>query len=181
MRIDASVVELRSPRAASNRARRGSALVEFALSAAGFLGFLFALISLAQMLLAYQTVSFAARQCARWAMVRGSGCATNGSPPGPNPPSWCDPAGSGSTQGQTGATATDIQNYLSTIIMRGMTLNTASQSLWPGGGPNNCAVGSNSRGCPVRVYVSYQFVLQIPFFAAPHLTLNAHSEMMISQ
>jgi len=181
MPIYASAVDVRVPRAAANRAQRGSAVLEFALSAVGFLAFLFSLISLAQMLLAYQTVSFAARQCARWAVVRGSGCATNGSPPGPNPPSWCDPLGSGATQGQTGATAADIQNYLSTIIMKGMTLNTASQSLWPGGGPNNCAVGSNSRGCPVRVYVSYGFTLQIPFFSAPKLTLNAHSEMMISQ
>ena len=184
MRLCASRVQVSAPRSAASRARnRGSAALEFALSGVVFLTFLFGLISLCQAVFTYETVSYAARKAARWAMVRGSGCASNASPEGPNPSCWCHyPPSTLTTCSATGATVADISAYVQTIITKGIYLgNTTTTYVWPGGGPSSCTAGSNSRGCPVQVYVSYPFTLEIPFFSFKAFTISAHSEMMISQ
>jgi len=168
-------MEVHAPRTVANGARkRGSALIEFALSSMFFLAFLFGIMDFARAVYAYEFVTYAARSGARWAMVRGSSCAVL------NPASFCEPAG-GATTGATGA---DIQTYVRSLNLPGIdpsqiTINTSASYLWPGGG-SGCSSG-NSPGCPVKVLVQYPYASSIPFLRIKTITLTADSEMVISQ
>src|ERR1035438_7490782 len=103
MRIDNSGTGAEELRAVKNRARkRGSAVIEFAVTSIAFLAFLFGIIDAGRAVYTYEFVTYAARSGARWAMVRGNTCASL------NPASWCEPAASATT----GATTGDVQTYV---------------------------------------------------------------------
>lgn len=176
-----------------NARRRGSALVEFAFVAIAFLSFLFGVIAFCRAVYTYEYVDFAARKGARWAIVRGAGCATTGSPQGPNPSCWCHyPPSTGTSCASTGATATDIQSYVQNLDLPGVSashiaINTTSTFVWPGPATGNGCTTTNSlgvyntRGCPVKVQVSYSFTLQVAFLPPLSIPMQAESQMVISQ
>ena len=174
MRIDISGTGAQENRSVKDRAaKRGSALIEFAVTSMVFLMFLFGILDTGLAVYTYEFVTYAARAGARYAMVRGSQCANL------NPAVWCEPAGA-----TTGATAADIQTYVQSLNLPGiqassLTINQTSGFLWPGTG-STCSP-TNSPGCPVQVQVSYPYASSIPFFRITTLTLKASSEMVISQ
>jgi hypothetical protein len=116
-------------------------------------------------LYSYHFVSEAAREGARYAMVRGDTCTVSGA--------------------SCTATTTEIQNYVQSlnypgIVGSNLTVST-TYSAYPAGGsctPNaNCA----NPGDLVTVKVSYPFGLNIPFMSSMTLQLGSTSAMVISQ
>jgi Flp pilus assembly protein TadG len=155
----------------TNRAReRGSQIIEFAVTSGVFLALLFGIIDTGRALYTYEFLTYAARAGARWAMVRGSACAST------NPASWCEPASSATT----GATSADVQTYVRGLNLPGIEASAlVVTATWPGGGAG-CSSG-NSPGCPVKVQVQYPYVSSIPFVHVTTLTMTPSSQMVISQ
>lgn len=155
--------------------RRGSAVVEFALSSIVFMAFLFGIIDFCRAVYTYEFVTYAARAGARWAMVRGNQCFLA------NPASWCDPAGSSNN----GATNADIQTYVQSLHMPGIAAHSIKVTAnWAATGsycPSATTTPNNSPGCPVEVIVQYPYTSQIPFIHVKIVTLTADSTMVISQ
>jgi Flp pilus assembly protein TadG len=173
--MDMTKIEVNLHRDRKRRiSKRGSALVEFALASIILLTFLFGIIDFCRALYAYQFVNYAARQGARYAMVRGS--------------LSCPPYVAAGVS-HCNASASDIQNYVRSLNLPGIdpnqiTINTTTGYVWPGTGPG-CNTGGgaavNSPGCPVKVLVAYNYVPTIPFLSARTLTMRADSQMVISQ
>jgi Flp pilus assembly protein TadG len=128
---------------------------------------IFGIIEGAWAVYSYHFISEAAREGARYAIVRGSACTTF--------TSACP------------ATAAQIQSYVTGLGFPG--INTAASAMtvtasWcapTGSTPPACAAGTNAPGQLVRVAIVYKFPLQIPFVPANTITMNATSQMVISQ
>ena len=174
MRMDIYGIETYALRGTAGAARkRGSAVIEFALSSLVFLAFMFGIIDFARAAYTYEFVTYAARSGARWASVRGSTCAaTNGD-------AWCDPA----TSSASGATQADVQTYVQSLNLPGISPTQITATVtWPQTGDAcNTSSAVNSPGCPVKVLVQYPYSSSIPFIWIKTITLTADSEMVISQ
>ncbi len=135
----------------------GANLVEFALSCAILFSMLFGILQLSLALYTYNYVSEAAREGARWAMVRGSTSCTN-------TPSLTS----------CNASASAIQTYVQGLGYPGMSSGSVTVTpTWPN--------GNNSPGNTVKVQVQCQFALSIPFVSARTINLAGTSTMVISQ
>ena len=139
----------------------GAEIIEFALVMMAFSLVFFGVMAFGQALYAYHYVSDAARDGARFAIVRGSACTT-----------WataCPAANS------------DVRNYVVSITPPG--INTSASHLtvtttWPGNGAGTCTI-NNSPGCPVKVQVQYKFTF--PLVLPSAVTMTSASQMVISQ
>ncbi|HZL52763.1 MAG TPA: TadE/TadG family type IV pilus assembly protein [Terracidiphilus sp.] len=146
----------------------GAAVVEMALSSMVLLSMLLGIIQMSLALYTYHFISEAAREGARYAIVRGSACTsvTN-----------CN------------ATSAQIQTYVQGLAFPGisstqyMTVTTtwlsASTTLptsWTSCGATQC----NDPGNAVQVKVSYAFPLMLPFVSKSTLTMNSTSQMAIA-
>jgi hypothetical protein len=120
------------------------------------------IISMMFALYTYNIVSEAAREAARFAIVRGSSCHF-GSP--------CTPATSGTIQTYVQQLGFPGSNNLSA---------TAAWSAYPAGGACKHA-GCNGPGDQVAVTVTYQFPLVIPFLPRRTLNMSNTAAMVISQ
>ena len=127
----------------------------------------------------YNSVTEAARESARWAMVRGSMCSTY------TP-----------TQTQCGATSDDIQNYAKTVAaidwsgctsaqpcvtvswMKGTTVNGKQQTTttWA-----SCTTPCKDPGNMVLVNINYPYTFNVPFVNKFSITLKSQAGMVISQ
>jgi len=174
MRIDISGMGAEEIRRVKNRARkRGSAIIEFAVTSIAFLAFLFGIIDTCEAVYTYEFVTYAARSGARWAMVRGSTCETL------NTTAFCSPTDSSTATG--GATTNDVQTYVRSLNLPGIQASgLAVTTTWPATG-TGCSGAANSPGCPVKVLVYYPYVSSIPFLRVTTLGLTAFSQMVISQ
>jgi hypothetical protein len=153
------------------RTKRGSATVEFALSAVILFGLIFGLMDCCRAFYAYEFVTYAARRGARYAMVRGSACT-----------SWANACP---------ASAAQILTYVQSITMAGIdpagiSMNTTSSFVWPGTDPGvvlnpGCTAGDNNPGCPVQIFVQYNYQSILPFKKGTTLKLSSVSETLISQ
>src|ERR1700691_2134643 len=151
----------------SRRGARGQALFEILVSLIVFITMLLAVIQMGLAAYSYHFISEAAREGARWAMVRGSACTsfTTACP----------------------AALTDIQSYVTGLGYPG--INTAASAMtvtasWCGptsSTPPACSTGTNAPGQIVRVAIQYKFPVGIPFVPASTITMNAMSQMVISQ
>jgi len=148
------------------RDNAGSALVEFALSAVLLVMVLFGIIECCFALYINNYVSDAARNAARYAVVRGSGC--SGMP-------------------DCGITSAGIQTYLRSTAYPGITPgNLTATATWLSlnpGPPATWTVCANQCNAPensVRVQVNYAFTLAIPFWRSKSITLSSTSQMVIS-
>jgi Flp pilus assembly protein TadG len=147
----------------------GSAVVEMALSSVILFAVFFGVFQTAMAFYSYQYLSDAAREGARWAIVRGSTSCTN------NGISGC------------GATPTDVQTYIRNLNYPGINSSnlTATVSYYSApstsGGDwvlcNNC----NSPGKRIKVYLQYSYPLNIPFIPSQTLTMKSVSQMVIAQ
>lgn len=136
---------------------RGNSMVEFALAATALIFFVFGILEFGRALFTYHTVSNAARQGARWAMVRGANCSVL-----PD----CD-------------ASTNIQTFVQSQIVAVMNASSVTASVsWPGN--STCPAGSNARGCPVSVTVTYPFSFSLPFISSQVLNISSTSQMTIA-
>lgn len=145
------------------RGEQGAALVETAFSMIILLTIVFGIMKMCMALYTYHFVSDAAREGARFAIVRGASCAAPGY--------------------ECNATAAQIQTYVQYLGYPGidpsaMKVNT-TWSAYPSG---SCvAVGCNGAGDMVTVTVTYKFPLSIPFVPSRILNMSSTSAMIISQ
>lgn len=142
-------------------AQRGSTTVEFAVSAILLLMVLFGIMQCSLLLYTYHTVSNAARQATRWAIVRGSNCVAATCP----------------------ASASDVKTYALTQVPLLDSGKVAVSTTWSSSG--SCTVASSSGpagpGCAVSVQVSYPFQLSIPLIPIANITLSSTSQMVMSE
>lgn len=152
---------------------RGSAILETALSAIILLCFIFGIMEVALAAYSYHFISEAAREGARYAIVRGSTAGT-GAACASYSSSYCN------------ASADNITSYIQNINFPGidpakMTVTStwasyASGSTCPAS-PSPC----NSPGNQVNVTVQYNFPLSIPFVPSSTIAMSSTAAMIISQ
>ncbi len=131
---------------------RGSTLVEFAVVLTVLFMFLFGVMDFARALYAYHFVGDAAREGARYAIVRGSSCN-----------SWVTACP---------AAASDIQTYLRNVPLGIKSSAVTVTTTWT---PNN------NPGSTVNVKVQYSFNFILPFLSKSAFTMSSASQMVISQ
>ena len=155
------------------RGERGQTIVEMALCTISILMVVFAAMELCLAMYTYHFVSAAAREGARYAMVRGS---------------LCLPTGTGCP-----ATPSNIQDYVRELGFPGInpsymtvtatcgvnptppTAPTLSACAATGGTPNYVA------GNLVQVVVSYQYPFVFPFVKSTTITMTSTSQMVIAE
>jgi Flp pilus assembly protein TadG len=151
------------------RSEHGSSLVETALSLTILLSVALGVMEMSLALYTYHFISDAAREGTRFAIVRGSSCAAN--------------AGLASA---CPATQANIQSYVQGLGFPGidpslMTVTTTPYLAYPTGTVCTAAfLTCMSPGNQVKVTVSYQFPLSIPFLPARTLTMSSTSQMVIA-
>jgi Flp pilus assembly protein TadG len=146
----------------------GQATVEMALASMIMLSMFFGIIEMALALYTYDFISEAAREGARYAMVRGSSC---------------------TSLTNCGVTPAQMQTYLQGLSLGGsasaqhMTVSTtwlsASTTIpttWTSCGATEC----NAPGNAVRVQVNYAFPLTLPWLAKTTLNMSSTSQMVIT-
>jgi Flp pilus assembly protein TadG len=151
----------------------GSSLTEFALSVTVVLMLMFGIVDLSRALYIDHFVSGAAREGARYAMVRGSSF---------NNVACTTPSTTACT-----ATQSAVTSYVQSLAPTGVsTANLTVQTTWPGTSPsgNNCVSAvtpSNGPGCTVKVVVTDAFTFAVPYFPSAGLNLSSTSTVAISQ
>jgi Flp pilus assembly protein TadG len=155
------------------RGERGQALVEIGFCSVLLLMLLFGSIELSLAAYSYHFVSAAAREGTRYAMVRGSGCTDAGCP----------------------ATPSSIQNYVRGLGFPGINPSAMTVTATCGVNPTPptlptltaCTATGTSPpvnyvvGNLVRVVVSYQYPLVLPFVRTSTITMTSTSQIVISQ
>jgi Flp pilus assembly protein TadG len=129
--------------------------VEFALAATATLIFLFGIVIAGRAIFSYDLVASAARQGARWAMVRGSGCAVSGCP----------------------ATKDSIKTYVDSVAPQ--IASTASVTTAWSTGTGCTDANDDGRGCTVAVTVTYPFLVMYPLKST--ISMSSTSTMVIAQ
>jgi Flp pilus assembly protein TadG len=140
---------------------RGASVLESALVVGVLLAVVLGIVEFGRFMYTYAYIAQIAREGARWAIVRGSGC---------------------TVLNACGANSTQVANYVASLS-EGVTnpANLTATATWPNTG---CPPGStgNAPGCPVVVKVTYQYGFTlIPFLASVPVTLSTQSQMVISQ
>lgn len=156
------------------RGDRGNTLVETAFSIAILLTLLVGIMECGLLVYSYHFISNAAREGARYAIVRGSTWA--------NPP-WNNSVVCGSyTDAGCTASATNISDYVKSLAFPGIdTSQITVTPTWyslPGGTANNAF---NAAGDFIQVKVQYVFPLSIPFVPKKSITMSSTSMMTITQ
>lgn len=151
----------------------GAAIVEFAISASILFVLIIGIMYMCLALFAYEYVNEAARETARWAMVRGSQSCSN--TPGLS---------------KCGADQADIQDFVKglgypTIISSNITVTVTWLSA-SGTQPTTwsaCGTGLACRapGNAVQVTVKYVFPFITPFLSNAPPTLQSTSQVVVSQ
>lgn len=172
------------------KGEQGSTLVETAIAATLMLGVVFSLFEMFMAFYTYHYVSYAARDAARYAIVRGDKCSTDSS-----------------TMTNCDVTQAELLTYLQSLNFPGidpkkitvtMTWYTAVYTTVPnssttyttttswmlcpaasGGVPNGC--DDAAAGNAVNVMVTYAFPLNLPFAGSQSLNFTSTSQMVISQ
>jgi Flp pilus assembly protein TadG len=157
----------RSERLRKAGSEYGAGLVEMALSIAVLMSLVLGIMELSLALYTFHFISEAARDGARYAIVRGSSC--------PAILPGCPAAGSG----------VDVQTYLRnqgfpTINPGSMTVTTTFPTTGSSCTPSAAPICDNP-GNLVNVLVQYQFPLSIPFLPTRQLSMTSTSQMVISQ
>ncbi len=131
---------------------RGTTLVETTVVMAVLLAVMFGIIDFGRALYTYSFVADAAREGARWAIVRGSKC----------------------TQlDHCNATSAEVQTYVQSLSEGATTASSITATL-------NLPNGNNAPGSIAEVTVTYPFTFVAPFVSKLKLTMTSTSEMVIS-
>ena len=155
------------------RGEQGQTILEMALCTVSVLMVLFAAMELCLAMYTYHFVSAAAREGARYAMVRGS---------------LCTPTGAGCP-----ATPTTIQNYVRALGFPGInpTLMTVTSTCGTNPTPPTtptlaacAATGGTPNYVPgnlVQVVVSYQYPFVVPFIRNTTVTMTSTAQVVVAQ
>jgi Flp pilus assembly protein TadG len=138
----------------------GQTLTEFAMTVTLFSMFLFGIMQLGLAVNAYNSMSTAAHEAARYAMVH--------SPTSANSP--CPSTGS------CPSVAQQAVNYAPFLAKTDVTATFSCQSTTP---PSCNAASSNSDYAVVSI--THAYPLNIPFMSSVNLNLKANSQMLVSQ
>ena len=145
----------------------GSALIEFAIGLGVLLTAAFTLMEICLMFYSYATIDECAREGARYAIVRGSSCVTNG----------VTGAGASCT-----ATASDINDYVKNLGYPNAAGGTMTvDTTYSADGVTFTTTGNNDPNDIVRVQVGYTFPIKMPFVPKNSLSLSAQSQLYIVQ
>jgi Flp pilus assembly protein TadG len=150
----------------------GSAMLEMAVCSLVILTTILGIMECSLALYNDHFASNAARDGARYAMVRGS--------------TWADAACNSTTTTSCEATNTDVTNYVRSTAPPGITASSiVVTTTWPGlsaaGTACDAVDGSNSPGCIVQVSVSCPFTFMLPAPSALTIHLRGSSVLAISQ
>jgi Flp pilus assembly protein TadG len=150
----------------------GANLVEFALSVSIVLTSIFAVLYFSMALYADHFVANAAKDAARYAMVRGS--------------SWNGATCATTFSYNCTATSTNVTNYVDSTVPPGLaTSDLTVTTSWPGTNPSGAACdttdGNNSPYCAVSVDVSYSLSWPLPFLPQNALVLSSTSSVAITE
>jgi Flp pilus assembly protein TadG len=130
----------------------GSGLVEYAIVFVVLMTMLLAIADFSRALYAYHYVSSAARDAARYAMVRG-----------------CTPT---TTTCPTAATSGDITTFVQKVPLGIDSTKVSATTTW---------TPDHKIGSTVQVEVDYTFNFMFPFVSSSTLSMKSTSEMIISQ
>jgi Flp pilus assembly protein TadG len=156
-------------------AEEGTAMVEFAVCSLVLVAMLFTVLQVGLIFFDYNVISEAAREGARWAVVRGStSCA--------NTPNLTD----------CDATGAEIQSYVqgvtsSEISSTNLSVTTTWLTATSSGSPATtswatCSTGTcNAPGNAVNVKITYPFHLIVPPVTVTTISMSSASQMIISQ
>lgn len=155
---------------------RGAAIIETALSMVILLTVIFAIMEISLAAYTFHFISSAAREGARYAMVRGSTAGTTA----------CTSPGWATCIAQGGQDTGDIATYVKTRGFPGidsskMTVSSAWSAFAGGSTCPASPAPCNSPGNLVTVTVGYTFPLSIPFIPAATIPMTSTSAMIISQ
>jgi Flp pilus assembly protein TadG len=163
-----------SPRAFKARigkcGERGQSIVETVICMLILLTVLFGIIQGALAVYSYHFIAEAAREGARYAMVRGSAC-------------------TGFTAACP-ASAAQIQSYITGLGFPGIDTRAGAMTVTVTCGPNGsnpsppagtCSSGNNDPGNLVLVAITYRFPLAVPFLPSTTITMKSSSQMTFSQ
>jgi Flp pilus assembly protein TadG len=148
----------------------GSNIVEFSLCCSIWFICALGVIYASVLVYADHFVTNAAKEAARYAIVRGS--------------SWNGASCSTTTSANCTATADNVRTYIQSVLPPGLATNYLQVSAtWPGKTPSGATCdtlnGSNSPNCAVSVQVTYSFAFPMPFIPQKAVPLSATSEMSI--
>ena len=155
---------------------QGAAIVEMALVSSLLCAMLIGIFQISMTLYSYEFVTEAARDAARWAIVRGSQCSTNTK-----------------SLDHCGASSTDIQNYVNSLgfpyagsltasaTWCNVSVNAKGQTVWTTPPCTGANAGTNDPGNIVSVVVSISLPLNVPFLKKIPMTMTSTSNMTISQ
>ena len=140
----------------------GSAIVDFALSSTVMLAVIFGVVQLSLALYTYNYISDAAREGARYAIVRGStSCLTVGKT-------------TSTISDCNDTTGTGIVSYVQGLKYPGIDWSRCKTACvtvsWP---------STNARGNLVNVSISYPYTLNVPFVKQMSFNLGSSSSMVI--
>jgi hypothetical protein len=143
---------------------KGAALLEYSFVLIVLFACIFGIIDFGRAMYTYHFISNAARDGTRYAMVRGSVCAT-----------------------EPGCTPADVSSYQTLLRsqMAGMGLDPnalSAPTTWPpvANNPWICTIIFNSPGCTVQVQATYNFKFIFPLMPG-NFTMQSTSQMVISQ
>lgn len=150
------------------RREEGATIAEFAVASTILMAIVFGIYEASSALYAYTYISDAAREATRYAIVRGSACT-----------GFAECSGT-----PVGATSAQISNYVKGLGYPGInSSNLNVTSTWPTAGSACTPISSpcNNPGNLVKIVVTYQYPLSIPFVPISTIHMSSTSEMVISQ
>jgi Flp pilus assembly protein TadG len=150
----------------------GSQTVEFALCSVVWLLAVFVIIYISFLFYADHFVTSAAKNAARYAVVRGS--------------SWNGASCHSVSSSSCTATAANVTSYVQASLFPGISSSQLTVSTsWPGttssGAICDTTNGTDSPNCAVNVQVGYSFSFPMPFFPNTSIPLAATSQMTIME
>ena len=158
----------------------GSGLVEMAICCMVLMPLMFGVIEFSLAFYAFHFVSEAAREGSRYAMVRGSLSCKNT----PNVSNAC----TNLSNGNTGASSDDISAYVKSLgypfagqlsvsaTWKSYSADASGHATWA-----SCATPCNIPGNQVKVTVTDNFPIAVPYWKSVTFPLSSSSTMVISQ
>ena len=152
--------------------RQGSTLVEFSVSVCVVIAMLFWIFYASMALYADHFTANAAREAARYAMVRGS--------------TWGGATCSSPSSLECTATASDVSKYVKALVSPGLDSSALTvTTTWPGTTPSGATCettyGNNSPYCSVMVQVTYNFDLAVPFLPRRQIGFSSAATAPITE
>jgi|GEM_PF-6289255 Flp pilus assembly protein TadG len=144
-----------------------SELVEFAIASSILFAMIFGIIEFCMVMYAGNFVAYAAQQGSRYAMVLGSSWTTN-----------CTTAGSYDCA-LTASNQNDVvKGYILRLSHPGLNMTADNIIVNLDAPASGGACAAFSKGCRVKVKVSYTFQMNLPFYS-PNIPLSSTSEETI--